>query len=467
MLEVIRRGNPWWLDPSAQLPPPALESYRRQALPAIRSRLLVDGAKGLLLTGLRRVGKTEISRQIFEDLLRDDVWPNSQLAYLKADDGLTRSEVTVADLLEAWSPYRNPRQPAIAVIDEVHHLGEGQGSDGKPWHRQIKGLIDGGNIRLLATGSSASVLRDGAAEAPGRWGLMHLEPLSFLEFRELRAAGRGEPTRTAAALDLDEYLMRGGFPETVFMQGHELAHEAHRVRMRQVLDLEVDGVRNTDKLEALYRILIEQSGDAIDAQNLNRSLGTTRPTLESWVEEFERAFLVQRLRARATTTLHERRKPAKIYGPDPGIVAAYSRSSDPTRDAELLGRLREVAVLRHLRELASAARLELHVLHRPKGAGTAGETDFVLTGGRDAFLIEVASRSDLKGKRVAQIRNADDLQSGGRYDDVRALIVHAGATSRTGPVPSFALDDFLERISYRDGVDPYSQLRELFAQTKR
>lgn len=463
LVEVLQRGNPWWRDAGASLPPPAVPSYRRRPYASIRSRLLAQGTRGLLLTGLRRVGKTELARQIFQELLEDRAWPKTQLAYLRADDGVMRSEVTIADLLEAWTPFRDRERPAIVVIDEVHHLGGGHGSGGKPWHRQIKGLIDEGQFRMLATGSSAAVLQDGASEAPGRWGLEHLEPLSFLEFREMKAAGQGEPTPGSAPQDLLDYLLRGGFPETVFTSTAELAHEAHKVRIRQVLDLEITESRRTDKLEALYRILVEQSGDAVDAQNLNRALGTTRPTLESWIDQLERAFLVRRLRPRESTTLHERRKAAKVYGPDPGIVAAYSRSMDPARDAELLGRLRETAVLRHLHECAHAAKFELHVLQRARGSGTTSETDFVLTGGREAFLVEVASASDLQKKRHTAADHASDLRDAGRFEAVHAVVVQARPTPAVGPIPLVGLAEFLERISLRHGQDPLAELRRLSA----
>jgi predicted AAA+ superfamily ATPase len=461
--DVLKALNPWWWDARADLPPPPVSPYRRRPYSRIRERLFLPSTRGLLLFGQRQIGKTELCRQVFEELLRaaraDSGFGPGQLAYLAVDDPRVAG-VTIANLLKAWEPHRDPRKPALAIVDEAHHLGEGREDLGQRWERQLKGLVDLGNIRLLATGSSARVLQDGAADAPGRWTLQAMEPLSFREFRELRAGAA--PDSASRFVDLQEYLVRGGFPAQVFAPTHAQAHAATRERARQVLDLEIPGSRNTDRLQRLYTILLEHSGEHVDVSKLGQALGHSRPTIEAWLAQLEQALLIQRVPRMASTTLQEVRGQSKVYATDPGLIAALARTADPYADDRVRARLQEAAVLRHLREaLVSSAheRMSIHCLQRLVAKRIQAEGDFAVCSDREAVLIEVAGLTDLPSKRVRQERLALEIAGKGRFDEVRAFVVHAGAQRVPGRVPLVPLAEFLDELSLGFDAEPLAVLR--------
>lgn len=471
---VLRDLNPWWTDPVAPYPFPVPPEYRRASYAPIWRRL-VDGwenlqrgapdpaGRGVLLSGLRRVGKSTIIRQVLEAVRESSPTPSrrlplTQIAYLDVDDARIRGAVTVTDLLEAWRPFRDAKKPALAVIDEVQHLDE---SAGKPWHRQLKGLVELENMLVLATGSSAVVLRGGASEAPGRWRVLRLEPLSFREFRELRAGGKERVLEATRFLDLERYLSTGGFPELMRVESHQEAHDVTRVRVRQVLDLEVTRSRQTDKLEQLHRVLVEHSGDSIGIANLSRSLGVSRPTAEGWIGMLEQALLVQRLWRRGSSTLQELRGQPKVYAVDPGIVAAFARVANPIADAKVRAQLQEAAVLRHLRELAAEADLRLHCLQRVREERVEGESDFLLCSSGETFLVEVASHAGLGRKGRQQLELAREVASVDRKAIVHVVVVHAGAEFAREPIARAPLATFLEGVLPREGEDVLEPLRRV------
>lgn len=474
VVDALRTLNPWWGEPTAPFPFAAPPEYRRAPFDSILARLVggwrklqlggTDPAgRGILLFGLRRVGKSTITRQILESLrsqlaLPGRAQPLTQVAYLNVDDARLRGAVTISDLLEAWQPFRDLQRPAIAVIDEVQHLDE---SEGKPWHRQLKGLVELENMLVLATGSSATVLRGGAAEAPGRWLVVKLEPMSFREFRELRAGGAGHVLDATRFLDLERYLSVGGFPELMRVESQQEAHEITRGRVRQVLDLEVTRSRQTDKLEHLHRVLVEYSGDSIDVANLSRSLGVSRPTAESWIGMLEQALLVQRLWRRGSSSLQELRGQPKVYAADPGIVAAFARVSSPVADPKVRSRLQEAAVLRHLREIAERAGVALHCLQRVRESRVDGETDFLLWSPGEAFLIEVATHAGVDRKSRQQLELGREVARIDTSVRVHAIVVHAGPEHVLEPVAREPLASFLENVLSDVAGDALEPLRRM------
>lgn len=473
---ALRAANPWWADLRAPFPFPSPPEYRRTIHAPVSAWLgdswnrLEIGARvtsrGYLIAGLRRVGKSVLLKQVLESVRSGLVDPTqtvplTQVAYLNLDDANLRGTVTIADLLEAWQPYRDTKRPAIAVLDEVHHVDE---SEGKAWHRQLKGLVELENMLVLATGSSASLLREGAAEAPGRWRVVKLEPLSFREFRELRAGGAKHVIEGTRFLDLERYLAVGGFPELMDETARE-ASEQTKERVRQVLDLEIQRSRQTDKLEQLHRVLVEFSGEHIDIANLCRSLGVSRPTLDAWIDMLEQALLIQRVWRHGSSTLHELRGPPKIYAADPGIVAAFSRVANPTRDPRVQARLQEAAVLRHLRQLAATTGMTLHCVQRERGTRVEGESDFFLRSSEEGFLVEVASQSGLREKAQQQLELAREVARAAKTP-VRVVVVHNGPEQVNEPVSLQPLATFLEDAFAERSDDPLASLRSLATELK-
>src|SRR3989344_6157461 len=112
--------------------------------------------KIVLLSGPRQVGKTTLSKNLFQDF-----------DYFNYDDPSDR--ITLK--LRAWD-----RQKPLVIFDEIHKM--------KEWKRWIKGVYDkeGVRPRLLVTGSARmDIARKMGDSLAGRFHLHRLYPLDIKE----------------------------------------------------------------------------------------------------------------------------------------------------------------------------------------------------------------------------------------------------------------------------------------------
>ena len=135
----------------------------------------------VVLTGARQTGKTSLVRRLFPD----------------------HGFVTLDLPSEAEQAERDPgsflaRHPPPVVVDEVQYA--------PGLFRHLKAAVDRDRERpgaFLLTGSQPLVLMESVSDSlAGRAGIAELEPLSFAEARAVRPR-----------LTVEEFLVRGGFPE--------------------------------------------------------------------------------------------------------------------------------------------------------------------------------------------------------------------------------------------------------------
>jgi len=465
---ILTEENPWWQSSAARLR--ALPYRRQPGFARIRARLFTgDRRRGQLLIGMRWVGKTELVKQVAAAAL-DEGLPGHQLAFVRVDEPRLRGSLSIDAVLEAWDPWRRKDAPALLVIDEAHRLADPTPDGRWGWARQLKGVVDAGPIHVLATGSDAGRLLEGGGEGAGRWEYIELEPLSFREFRELRAGATGAPLDSTQVEDFETYLTIGGFPGlTASLAGrHEL--DGIQQYAKEVLLDELGGVREIAKVEQAFAILMDMSGSSLDVSSLSKSVGAKAETIERWLSALESVRLIQRIprvRRADRSKLHVARGQQKVYGTDPGLVAAFSRRANPLDDAKSLGSLYEAAVLRHLRQVTRerGPRAVIQCLQITRGRRKT-EVDFVLFDGDDEmFLVEVTSggaQIDEKARLLRELAG-DPAVCGKRR--VFGLVVgpERAPTTKAG-VPILGAARFLETlIAPEPGDDPLSPLRSASA----
>lgn len=465
----MREANPWWTDPHAR--PLDWRPWRRHDFRRVYDRCtgaLPEGRPAVILYGLRQAGKTQLARQVLAEILSEGHLPGTQVAHLDVDDIRARGVVTLLDLLEAWAPFRDRSQPAFLVVDEIQKLSRDRG--GRDWARQLKGLTDRGEIAVLCTGSAAGVLQTAGAEGAGRTELIKLEPLSFREFRQLRSPS-GQPSRAARFVDLDRYLEVGGFPQ------HARVEETSRVRdsivqtggyVDSVLRADLEQFRNHTAMEQLFAGLMEQSGEEQNLEKLATRFGQAQNTLRNWLEAMASVFLIDRVPILETTRFRELAKRPKIYAGDPAFVTAFASGSAPLSDPRVKGRLLEVAVLRHLREVAGRSGGRVLCVQLRSGRRKVGEADFAVVTDDLTCVIEVtANEGDNDEKARSTLAVAQNLASKTASSrKLRAAVVHGGAQRFDAPVARVPAADFLTEIIHADADDPCRGLRALSSEVE-
>ncbi len=295
------------------------------------------------LSGVRRVGKTTLGREI------------------------AGAEVYNCDLPSVAARLADPEHffatvgARVLVLDEVHQLEDPS--------RVLKIAADEfPALRVLATGSStlaATVkFRDSLA---GRKRAVHLVPVLATE---LDAFG---------VRDLRTRLLHGGLPGALLAETRDPEFYAEWLDSFFARDIqELFRVEKRAAFLRLVELLLRQSGGLAEVTALGRGAGLSRPTVMNYLEILQLTHAVTLLRPFHGGGRQELLHQPKIYAFDTGFVA-HARGWDELRDEDC-GVLWEHVVLEHLQATLDATKLHYW---RDK---SQREVDFVVPrrGGCDA-----------------------------------------------------------------------------------
>ena len=239
------------------------------------------------LSGVRRVGKTTLSRMI----------PDAR--YLNCD--LPSVQRTLADPELFFDGLEGD---AVVVFDEVHRLEDPSGL--------LKIAADEyAGVRVLATGSSTlaatAKFRDSLA---GRKFEVHLPPVPWDEC--IDAFG---------IADLDRRLVNGGLPEALLAERPDPEFYSEWIDSFYARDiLELFSIRNRQGFLALLRLLLRQSGGQVDYSSLSSLTELARPTVRAHVEAMVTGHVVRLLKPFHGDSKQEIVRRAKCYAFDTGFV---------------------------------------------------------------------------------------------------------------------------------------------------
>jgi len=281
-------------------------------------------AHALVLTGVRRCGKSTLQGQIRRGL-------KGRAATLNLEDtrlyGMGPEDFpTLLSILEADHPR------AAVYLDEVQEVPE--------WQRLVRALLDAGR-RVCLTGSNASLLgRELGTKLTGRHLSHEVYPFSFREFLEFTG-------QKAGPQPLADYLMRGGFAAALTagpVQGPVLLRELLRdVVYRDIVSRH--SLRSARPLMTLALHLIAHPGQPLSLQALAKGLSLPSVAQTGRMAEYlQDAWLMLAVPRYSASFKQRVTSPPKYYAVDTGLAGANSPNATPD-----LGRKLENAVLLALR----------------------------------------------------------------------------------------------------------------------
>jgi len=359
--EELYKFNPWW---------------EREYTPQIVSRPFYEeylsrhtGTKPvILITGLRRTGKTTLMKAHVRNLLRQ---VDPKYIFYASLDSLALEKFSVAEILREYRKVHDLRidEKVYLFLDEVGYRDK--------VHQELKNLYDTENVKIFASSSSASILRDTGAMLTGRSQVLEVLPLDFHEFLSFKKIKVSRAESYLMEKYFEEYMKTGGMPEYVLTEEVEyLDSLVEGVIYRDIMAHY--GVRDASSLRDFFRLLMERAGKQFSMNKVARIMGLSPDTVRRYTDYFAQTFLIYFMER--CGKLNERlRAPKKIYCADVGIRNLVTGFRDKGAIFENLVYLRVKS-------------------HHPCYVYRQGiELDFLV----DDTLIEVKYGQDLTGKQKA------------------------------------------------------------------
>ena len=300
--------NPWWegkFHPGDLIERPSLLDKMEKYLD---SRVIV------LLTGLRRVGKTTLLKLFIKRLIEKGVEPR-RLFYVSLDDYLLNSE-SIIDIVDDFRKVQKLKKEdkIFLFLDEIAHKDKFQ--------QQLKNLYDKYDIKIYATSSSSSVLRDKKAMLTGREHVIEVLPLDFFEyltFKNITVKKRDKPLLEGY---FEDFLQTGGIPEYVLTKEREYLHTlVDDIIYKDIIAFH--NIRNHRLIKDLFQLLMRHSCGPLSLYKISNILKISSETASRYLGYFADAFLIYLLPRFGKTNVMLS-SPKKIYAPDIGIRYAFT-----------------------------------------------------------------------------------------------------------------------------------------------
>lgn len=265
----------------------------------------------LIISGIRRCGKSVLMQQIRDRLVEKDFFFNfddERLANFKLDDFQKLQECFVELFGEQHTYY----------FDEIQNI-EG-------WERFVRRLYNAGN-KIVITGSNARMLsRELGTHLTGRYIQVEIYPFSFQEYlamNEIPVNAKTLYTTTGRATMVKsfvKYMECGGFPK--FLQDGSVSYLTslyESIIYRDILTR--NGLTNEKEMLEMMFYLASNATKRVTYSSLGKEVGIQHPdTIKNYLEYIQQTYLISQLFRYDPSVKKQMMSPKKIYFVDNAII---------------------------------------------------------------------------------------------------------------------------------------------------
>jgi hypothetical protein len=290
--------------------------------------------KIITLIGVRRCGKTSILYKMIEELTQSVDSKNIVYVNFEDDRLLGTTVGDLDDLIEGYFEiYPQKRDEKIYLfVDEVQNIPQ--------WESFIRRIYDTLNVQIIITGSSSKLLSSEIATSlRGRTLTYEIFPFSFkeyLRFKNIEVNLNSSKSLSFIKHSFDEYLISGGFPETIgqegSMQKRILSDYVNLIVYKDLI--ERYGITNTALLKHLIKYTFVNMATSVSITKLYNDFKSNgfklgKETLFDYFGYLEEAYAIFSVPIFRSSVREEQRNPKKIYAIDNGLRAVYDASFSP------------------------------------------------------------------------------------------------------------------------------------------
>ncbi len=295
--------NPWWEEKIKEI-----GVIRNKYLDQINKFL--SNKDIIFLTGLRRVGKSTIIKQIIFQLINDGINPK-HICYLSLDAFIFR-ESSIMDLVRKYRMIHNLRksEKIYLFLDEI--------TTKKSFKQELKNLYDLGGVKIIASSSSSSLLIDKKAYLTGRSRTLLINPLDFNEFLIFKNYKSKKSEKYLLEKYFKEYMEFGGMPEYVLTSDSTyITNLVENIIYKDIIAFH--GIRNIEVVKDLFKLLCERVGKQLSYNKIANVLDISKDTAKKMIGYFVEVYLFYIVEKDARSLNERIKETKKIYCADVGI----------------------------------------------------------------------------------------------------------------------------------------------------
>ena len=391
--DTIKLLNPWWDD--ERVSEELAKKYTRDFFDKIQE--LKKYRQIIILTGLRRVGKTTLLYQTVKELLNEG--NAKRIFYFSFDK-------EVDDIVELFENYKEltgvdyKKEKISVFFDEITKF--------KKWASELKLIYDAcPNIKFYVSSSSSINLEEEAIKnLAGRYFLINISPLSFKEFLELRGKEKIIKNDKLYSREIKKeffsYLLRS-FPETISWDNALVIKDYLRTTIidkiiKSDLPERFDNI-NKELLFTLIELFFKEPGVYLEYDNLSKSLRISKNTLYTHIFYLEFCYLIRIVKNFRPTTLSTSRKLQRVYPYWWNLAYCYGENNDKIMESFVLSTIDGKYYWRDLEK----------------------EIDFLKIDGKNTLPIEVKNRERVEERDLNTLKLFMN-----RYKVKKSLLLYLG-----------------------------------------
>jgi len=303
MEEIFYKSNPWWE-----------ENYTFDGISRERYLEKLDDVflnKDIIfIIGLRRVGKTSILKNFISNLInKKDI--NPQHIFYITLDLIALSDMTITEIVKEYKKIHkiSSTLKIYLFLDEV--------TSKENYQQELKNFYDLENMKIYASSSSASLLKDKNAYLTGRQRVIEVMPLDFDEYLVFKKITIKKSDAYLFESYFEDYMSDGGMPEYVLTG--DISYIQNLIDNIIYKDIiAYHNIKSESVIKDFYKLLMERSGKQLSLNKMANILSIGVDSAKRYLSYFEDTYLIYTVEKYGK--LNERIKnPKKIYAGDIGL----------------------------------------------------------------------------------------------------------------------------------------------------
>jgi len=303
MEAILYKSNPWWEEDFF------FKGHEREIyLNELHS--VLEKKDIIFITGLRRVGKSSLMKNFISQLIQDHGVDPKEIFYISLDLYVL-DDYSISDIVNEYRKIHklSSSQKIYLFLDEV--------TSKSSYQQELKNFYDLENMKIFASSSSASLLKDSNAFLTGRQRTLEVMPLNFEEYLQFKEIVIKKADAHLYESYFEEYMQDGGMPEYVLTG--DVSYLQNLIENIISKDIIAHyNIRNAQVVKDFYKLLMERSGKLLTFNKIANILEISVDSAKRYFHYFEETYLIYSMTKHGKLNV-QLKSAKKIYASDVGL----------------------------------------------------------------------------------------------------------------------------------------------------